>query len=857
MWGAPGEHVLTADEVDALGGHNAVFALRAAARGQIQGYEDGGAPGGSPGYGNMSTLSQWLSQFQGGRYNNASGDDCSGIASQIINVAMGLPNNASRMTTRNAGAWLAARGFQTGYKGVGAINIGWYNRGPNTQDGHMAVTLPDGVHAEMGGGHGFLLGPGAAGAESGQFDHHMYLPIAGFVGAPTAGGGASGTSGSPYSNGGSMGGSGGSSGSGGSGGSSGSADEGIGMSYDPMSQLSGGFTLQNIAKFATMMLANLALGNPVGRMAAARNSRGAMGNILGGGGGGAVDVDSMITDLPDTADIPFDKAVMRAQTAKANAEKQVGKFGPDSPQGVKALNAYKSALESVQAAQARQEKATDSQTTKAGALSDKLQVLNEKLAEQTSSPKTKQSTIDSTLNQIDQTQEKLGKLPAAAKSAAADTSSYFNDAVNGLVPLTDFIGGGGGLSPVFKRNGGGGGTPDIAPKDTGGTVRDTPPMSRSSLDKLHDSPKVGTLPAVPPGQLNSRSTATVGGGGSFGGYLPVAGKEQDRDPVGAARRGKSGSTVGGGGSFDKTGPVIGDAAYAGMRDSKTPPPDTSGLKNPGIAPPMGSNPATMSAYKQAQANALRGAFAPATPAAPAASGLGNRGGRGGNPLGGGVNFGVGADFGGANVGGGAATRGVGGGMAPAPASYGSGASGPVKDASRQATGGTGGGFGLSGGVLGTVESLASSAIKAGATAAGAEAGGPIAGMAAGAAADIATQELNRAVGFAGQVAGIAVDGLLETFMLNDSPIADPSKSLFGKIAGGLAGAHMTSSNSAGMTAPPLKPDDSKDKQQDNKNPQQGAAPLVHIENMNNHGADGQGVAKDIARQTMAVAPNGF
>jgi hypothetical protein len=474
-------------------------------------------------------------------------------------------------------------------------------------------------------------------------------------------------------------------------------------------------------------------------------------------------------------------------------------------------------------------------------LSDKLQVLNEKLAEQTGSPKTKQSTIQSTLNQIDQTQEKLGKLPAAAKSAAASSSSYFNDAVNGLVPLTDFIGGG-GQGPVFKRNGGGGATPDIAPKDTGGVPQ-----------------KTGTLPAASSDQVNSRSTATVGGGGSFGGYLPVAGKEQDRDPVGAARRGKSGSTVGGGGSFNKTGPVIGDAAYAGMRDSKTPPPDTSGLKNPGIAPPMGSDPATMSAYKQAQANALRGAFAPpAAAGTPAASGLGNRSGRGGNPLGGGIKSGAGADLGGANVGGGAATRGVGGGIAPAPASYGSGASGPARDSSRQATGGTGGGFGLSGGVLGTVESLASSAIQAGAMAAGTTAGGPAVGAAASAAADIATQELNRAVGFAGQVAGIAVDGLLETFMLNDSPIADPSKSLFGKIASGLAGAHATSSNSAGMTAPPLKPDDSKDKQQDNKqNPQQGAAPLVHIENMNNHGADGQGVAKDIARQTMAVAPNGF
>jgi hypothetical protein len=116
---------------------------------------------------------------------------------------MGLPANKSRMTTRNAAQWLAARGFRPGYKGPGAINIGWYNHGPNTQDGHMAITLPDGVHAEMGGSHGsFLLGPGAAGAESSEFDHHMYLPIAGFVGEPSSvSGGASPYAGSPQAGG--------------------------------------------------------------------------------------------------------------------------------------------------------------------------------------------------------------------------------------------------------------------------------------------------------------------------------------------------------------------------------------------------------------------------------------------------------------------------------------------------------------------------------------------------------------------------------------------------------------------------------------------------------------------------------
>jgi len=43
MWGAPGEHVLTADEVDALGGQGGAYALRAAIRaGSLPGFAEGG-----------------------------------------------------------------------------------------------------------------------------------------------------------------------------------------------------------------------------------------------------------------------------------------------------------------------------------------------------------------------------------------------------------------------------------------------------------------------------------------------------------------------------------------------------------------------------------------------------------------------------------------------------------------------------------------------------------------------------------------------------------------------------------------------------------------------------------------------
>ena len=75
--------------------------------------------------------------------------------------------------------------------------------------------------------------------------------------------------------------------------------------------------------------------------------------------------------------------------------------------------------------------------------------------------------------------------------------------------------------------------------------------------------------------------------------------------------------------------------------------------------------------------------------------------------------------------------------------------------------GTGGGFGgFGGGLLG----MAQSAIGAAAGAAGAAAGGPGAGAALGALAQIGIEELNRAIAFAGQAAGIGVSGLMETFL---------------------------------------------------------------------------------------------
>ena len=57
----------------------------------------------------------------------------------------------------------------------------------------------------------------------------------------------------------------------------------------------------------------------------------------------------------------------------------------------------------------------------------------------------------------------------------------------------------------------------------------------------------------------------------------------------------------------------------------------------------------------------------------------------------------------------------------------------------------------------------------------------------------------RAIAYAGQLAGIGVSGLMETFSLNDSAPADPGNSWLGRIAMGVAGARPALPNSAGAS----------------------------------------------------------
>lgn len=108
-------------------------------------------------------------------YSQATRFDCSGTVARVILATLG--QGGGLMSTKTAAAWLTAHGFVKGRGGPGQISVGWYDHGPNPNDGHMAMTLSDGRPAEAGGSHGaFLVGPGATGADGPQFDQHMFLP---------------------------------------------------------------------------------------------------------------------------------------------------------------------------------------------------------------------------------------------------------------------------------------------------------------------------------------------------------------------------------------------------------------------------------------------------------------------------------------------------------------------------------------------------------------------------------------------------------------------------------------------------------------------------------------------------------
>lgn len=192
IWASDEEHMWTADEVDAVGGHGNMYALRAAAlNGAFGKFATGGA---------INPDVAAAQSLVGTAYSQGNRTDCSGMAARVIARTLGMPES-NLMSTKNAAQWLAAAGFQPGTGGPGQISVGWYDHGPNPNDGHMAMTLSDGTNAEAGGKNSvFTLGAGASGANDPKFDQHMFLPtmfgegqggnFSGFSSSATSGGGA-------------------------------------------------------------------------------------------------------------------------------------------------------------------------------------------------------------------------------------------------------------------------------------------------------------------------------------------------------------------------------------------------------------------------------------------------------------------------------------------------------------------------------------------------------------------------------------------------------------------------------------------------------------------------------------------
>ena len=134
---------------------------------------------------------------------------------------------------------------------------------------------------------------------------------------------------------------------------------------------------------------------------------------------------------------------------------------------------------------------------------------------------------------------------------------------------------------------------------------------------------------------------------------------------------------------------------------------------------------------------------------------------------------------------------------------------------------------------------------------------------AGQAAKTGVQLANRTIGYAGQLAGIGVGGLLETILPHGSALADPNKSWVGRIASGVAGARPAlpntagGDNPAGSSAPPQTPEQAAALQAQNGGGQAGG-PMVHVENMNNYSNDGgQSIASQIARSQMSSYMSGM
>lgn len=189
----PGEHMLTTEDVDSLGGQDGVFRFRAAlAQGKVGKFADGGAIG-SDGLDNMINFAR----AKAGIAYDYGPWDCSMYMSHI--AATGMGQQPRRLWTTYSILGGDLQGMQPGGS-EGHFRIG-------VSQEHMAGTLflKDGsrVDVENGGSNsGSTFGGNAAGYDDGQFPNQFHLPDAALSPAlQMALTGGSGGSGASYSTG--------------------------------------------------------------------------------------------------------------------------------------------------------------------------------------------------------------------------------------------------------------------------------------------------------------------------------------------------------------------------------------------------------------------------------------------------------------------------------------------------------------------------------------------------------------------------------------------------------------------------------------------------------------------------------
>ena len=225
MWGSNGEHMLTAREVQRLGGHGHVYAMRkmlnfgrpfsfdgrggltplprsvdnrsgdlyGAAPGLLPAYKDGGEI--KPLWEHQLIAAHKFAQSQHGKPYQWAGPtgpgssfDCSGFMGSIAAVIQGT-NPWQRYWATMSFPSPGAQGFVPGLDA--GFSVGIFNGGP--YGGHTAGTLGaagsyGSVNVESGGAPSMVkYGVGAAGADHPQFVMHYHLPI-GADGAFVSGG---------------------------------------------------------------------------------------------------------------------------------------------------------------------------------------------------------------------------------------------------------------------------------------------------------------------------------------------------------------------------------------------------------------------------------------------------------------------------------------------------------------------------------------------------------------------------------------------------------------------------------------------------------------------------------------------